>query len=181
MHSQLPDIELWFAFKKGDKNAFGELFRRHYSLLYQYGIKLCTDTTVVEDCIQELFIELWQNKSEARVQSVKAYMLTAIKYKLFKIYRNNPETKSFEDAQDNMNFEIGPENFIIAREEDRQKSQLIITALGQLPPRQKEMIYLKIYQNLGYDEICEVMGINYQVARNLFSQSLKSLRKVLNP
>jgi RNA polymerase sigma factor (sigma-70 family) len=181
LHSRLPDIELWYAFKKGDRDAFGELFRRHYSLLYQYGIKLCTDATVVEDCIQELFIELWQNKSDPRVQSVKAYMLTAIKYKIFKIYRNSPETKTFETAPGDMNFEIGQENFIIAREEDRQKTQRIITAFRQLPPRQKEMIYLKIYQNLSYDEICEVMGINYQVARNLFSQSLKSLRKVLNP
>ena len=56
-----PDIDLWNAYKEGDKDAFGVLFKRHFSSLFQYGIKLCSDRTVVEDCIQELFTELWQN------------------------------------------------------------------------------------------------------------------------
>jgi RNA polymerase sigma factor (sigma-70 family) len=64
-------------------------------------------------------------------------------------------------------------------EEYRHKPDRIIAALQQLPSRQKEIIYLKIYQNLGYEEISEIMGINYQVSRNLFSQSIKSLRKIL--
>jgi RNA polymerase sigma factor (sigma-70 family) len=179
LHKLLGDIELWNAFKEGNKDAFEELFRRHYSLLYQYGQKLNPDNTIVEDCIQELFIELWQNRSSSPVQSVKAYLLTAVKYKLFKAYRNNPPVKSFEETQDDTPFEISHENFMIAREEDRSKTDRVISALKQLPGRQKEIIYLKIYQNLGYEEISEIMGINYQVARNLFSQSIKSLRKLL--
>jgi RNA polymerase sigma-70 factor (ECF subfamily) len=78
----LTDIDLWRSFKEGDRDAFGELFRRHYTILVQYGAKLCPDRTVVEDCIQELFTELWQKKPAATVQSVKAYLLTSVKYKL---------------------------------------------------------------------------------------------------
>lgn len=173
------DIDLWNAFKSGDKNAFGEIFRRHYPLLLQYGNKICTNENVVEDCIQELFTELWQNKPSSQIQSVKAYLLVAVKYKIFKTYRNHPSIKSFEESQDDTPFEISHDNFLVATEEDHQRAQLIITALKQLPGRQKEIIYLKIYQNLRYEEISEVMGINYQVARNLFSQAVKSLRKLL--
>lgn len=173
------DIDLWNAFKEGDKDAFGALFKRHFSSLFQYGIKLCSDQMVVEDCIQELFTELWQNKSVSQVQSVRAYLLTAVKYKIFKAYRGNTAVRSFEETQDNITFEISHENFIIENEEALQKSKLIINALKQLPGRQKEIIYLKIYQSLSYEEVSEVMGINYQTARNLFSQSIKSLRKLL--
>lgn len=173
------DIDLWNAFKTGDREAFGEIFRRHYPLLLQYGSKICTDNTVVEDCIQELFTELWQNKPVSEIQSVKAYLLVAVKYKIFKTYRNHPAIKSFEEASDNTPFEISHENFLVANEDDRQKAMLIINALKDLPARQKEIIYLKIYQNLRYEEISEVMGINYQASRNLFSQALKSLRKLL--
>lgn len=174
-----PDIDLWTAFKDGDRDAFAVLFRRHFSLLFQYGTKLCADRIVVEDCIQELFTELWQNKPVAEVQSVKAYLLTAVKYKIFKVYRNNPSLKSYEEIQNNTSFEISHENFMITKEEDQQKAKRIIIALEQLPGRQKEMIYLKIYQALSYEEISEVMGINYQAVRNLFSQAIKSLRKLL--
>ena len=178
LHTLPVDIELWNAFKQGDRNAFGELFKRHYSLLYQYGLKICSDSEIAEDCIQELFVELWQNKSHTPVRSVKAYLLTALKYKIFKMSRNVPP-KSFDEVNENTNFDISHENFMIAREEDHLKKDRVIGALQQLPSRQKEIIYLKIYQGLGYEEISEVMGINYQVTRNLFSQSIKSLRKIL--
>ncbi len=134
---------------------------------------------VVEDCIQELFEEIWQTNSETEVRSVKAYLLTSVKYKIFKLYRSS-STKSFDEVQDAATFEISHENFIVTQEEDRQKTERIIAALKQLPARQQEIVYLKIYQNLGYDEISEVMNINYQAARNLFSQSIKSLRKLLS-
>ncbi|HEY1199844.1 MAG TPA: sigma-70 family RNA polymerase sigma factor, partial [Niastella sp.] len=52
-------------------------------------------------------------------------------------------------------------------------------ALGQLSNRQKEIIYLKFYQELNYDEVSEIMNINYQAARNLLYQSIKSLKKLL--
>lgn len=179
MHNLVTDIDLWNAFKTGDREAFGEIFRRHYPLLLQYGSKICTDNAVVEDCIQELFTELWQNKPSSQIQSVKAYLLVAVKYKIFKIYRNTIAVKSFEEVQDNTNFEISHDNFLISTEEDKERVSIIIHALQQLPARQKEIIYLKIYQNLHYEEISEIMGINYQVCRNLFSQAVKSLRKLL--
>jgi RNA polymerase sigma factor (sigma-70 family) len=176
--TDIPDMELWSSFEKGDKTAFAELFRRHYSLLYQYGCKLSVHTTVVEDCIQELFAELWQNKTATTVHSIKAYLLTALKYKIFRVYRSKA-AQSFEEVNEHIHFEISHDNFIIAQEEDRQKTNRMIAALQQLPSRQKEIIYLKIYQNLSYEEVSEIMGINYQVSRNLFSQSIKSLRKIL--
>jgi RNA polymerase sigma-70 factor (ECF subfamily) len=177
--SKLPgDIELWNAFKEGDRDAFGTLFKRHYSLLYQYGVKINPDTDVVEDCIQELFVELWHNKSAATVQSVKAYLLTSLKYKLFKISRDT--LSRLAKDEENIAFDISYENNMEAREDANLQTVSIITALNQLPPRQKEIVYLKIFHGFSYEELSEIMNINYQVCRNLFSQSIKSLRKLLD-
>lgn len=55
----------------------------------------------------------------------------------------------------------------------------MLQALAQLSNRQKEIIYLKFYQELNYDEVSEIMNINYQAARNLLYQSIKSLKKLL--
>jgi len=80
--SSLTDIELWDSFVQGNKEALGFLFKRYYSLLYQYGSKICSDKSTLEDAIQELFTELWQKKSTQPIQSVRAYLLQALKYKL---------------------------------------------------------------------------------------------------
>ncbi|MEO8174647.1 MAG: sigma-70 family RNA polymerase sigma factor, partial [Sediminibacterium sp.] len=157
--------------------AFDNLFRRYYAMLIQYGSKICTDKNIVEDAIQDLFIELWQSKAGTQVQSVKAYFLKALKYKLLKQLKKQ-SLQSVDDSTDS-NFQLSHDHFIIDREEESSTVKKIVQAINQLPARQKEIIYLKIYQALDYDEISEVMGINYQAARNLFYQSVKSLRQII--
>jgi len=172
------DITLWESFRKGDREAFATLFREHYELLFRYGSKFTTDAELLEDCIQELFIELWQAKSQAPVHSVRAYLLKSLKYKLLKVFRKKGKFLPLQENMDN-NFEWSHENFLIAAQESQEKKQRVLGALGRLSGRQKEIIYLKYYQNLSYDEVSEIMNINYQVARNLLYQAIKSLKSIL--
>jgi RNA polymerase sigma factor (sigma-70 family) len=178
--SSLTDIELWDSFVQGNKKALGLLFKRYYSLLYQYGSKICSDRLTLEDAIQELFAELWQKKSSQPIQSVRAYLLQALKYKLYKSFRNKRLMHDI-DLDSNEPFELSHENFLISKEEDEGKLKKILEAINQLPARQKEIIYLRIYKGLSYEEISEIMQINYQVVRNLLCQALKTFRKLIVP
>jgi len=172
------NIMLWESFRKGDKEAFAALFREHYGILYRFGNKFTTDTELLEDCIQELFIELWQAKSQAPVLSVKAYLLKSLKYKLLKAFRKNGKILPLHDNRD-VPFELSHETFLISQQESDEKKRQVIMALQRLSHRQKEIIYLKYYQNLSYEEVSEIMNINYQVARNLLYQAIKSLKNML--
>jgi RNA polymerase sigma factor (sigma-70 family) len=174
----IQDILLWESFRKGDKDAFAALFREHYETLFRFGNKFTTDTELLEDSIQELFIELWQAKSETPVLSVKAYLLKSLKYKLLKVFRQKGKTLPLLDNGD-VAFEWSHETFLIIEQETAEKKQLVLNALGRLSNRQKEIIYLKYYQNLSYEEVSEIMNINYQVARNLLYQAIKSLKTLL--
>jgi RNA polymerase sigma factor (sigma-70 family) len=161
----------------GEKEAFASLFRRHYETLFRFGSKFTTDREMLEDCIQELFVELWQAKSRAPVVSVKAYLLKSLKYKLLKVFRKKGKILPLSEGDGH--FEWSHENFLIDRQETDEKKQRVLTALEQLSSRQKEIIYLKYYQNLSYEEVSEIMNINYQVARNLLYQAIKSLKNIL--
>ena len=178
MNNAKQDILLWESFRKGDKDAFASLFRQHYEMLFRYGSKLTADPEVLEDCIQELFIEIWQAKSETPVFSVKAYLIKSLKYKILKTFRQKGKTLSLTAGND-LVFEWSHETFIIAEEENAEKKQRITAALQRLSNRQREIIYLKYYQNLSYEEVSEIMNINYQVARNLLYQAIKSLKTLL--
>lgn len=176
MNNYHDDIDWWNAFKKGEREAFDNLFRRYYPVLFQFGSKICTDREMLEDSIQDLFIELWQSQSATPVQSVKAYFFKALKYKLFRQIRlQNQQVKKL-GAADQLSFTLPHEHFIVSGEEEARLTRQMHLAIDRLPARQKEIVYLRIYQGLSYEEISEVMGINYQVARNLFYQSVKSLR-----
>lgn len=175
MNSKIDDKILWHSFRNGDKDAMSQLFRHYYPLLYNYGGKITPDTNLLEDTIQELFTELWQNKSQTEVQSVKAYLITALKYKLFRQLRN--KKNHTPDIPEDYNFEISHESLKITAEEDEIKAKRILQSLSKLSNRQKEIIYLKFYQDLSYEEISKIMEINYQAARNLLYQAVKSLKR----
>lgn len=145
--------------------------------MFRFGSKFTTDTELLEDAIQELFIELWQSRSVTPVLSVKAYLLKSLKYKLLKAFRKNGKVLPLYN--NDIVFEWSHENFLIAQQESAEKKQLVVDALKRLSHRQREIIYLKYYQNLSYEEVSEIMNINYQVARNLLYQAIKSLKTLL--
>lgn len=174
------DIELWGTAINGDQHAFGVLFRRHYRLLYQYGIKICNEPVIVEDTIQDLFIDIWHNKPDIAIRSVKAYLLQALKFKLYKTFRSGKAVLEIEKFQ-NEPFELSHDTFMINSLDHLERSKRILEALQILSPRQKEVIYLKIYKGLSYEEVSEIMQLNYQVTRNLLYQALKAMRKLMVP
>jgi RNA polymerase sigma-70 factor (ECF subfamily) len=171
------DILLWESFRNGDRDAFASLFRRHYEGLHRYGGKFIDNPGQLEDAIQELFVELWQSKSRVPVTSVRAYLLKSLKYKILKTYRRRRDFLPIVDDQGI--FEWSHEDRLIAGEQNAENSKKVLDALDQLSNRQKEIVYLKYFQNLSYEEISEIMNINYQVARNLLYQAIKSLKTLL--
>jgi RNA polymerase sigma factor (sigma-70 family) len=178
--STATDIELWESFVQGDELALGALFKKYYSLLYLYGSKLCSDRSILEDCIQDLFAELWFKKTGVPILSVRAYLLQSLKYKLYKSFRDQKPVVNIDQEGHNY-FELSHETFLIGKQSDEERTKKILEAVNQLPARQKEIIYLRIYKGLSYEEISQVMQLNYQVVRNLLSQALKSFRKIIAP
>ena len=58
------DIHLWEQLRNGNKAALSELFELYFSQLYNYGRKICLDEEQVKDCIQDLFLEIWNQKNK---------------------------------------------------------------------------------------------------------------------
>ncbi|GAO43689.1 RNA polymerase sigma factor [Flavihumibacter petaseus] len=172
------DTNLWDAFLNGDKEALGRLFSGHYTLLFQYGVKVCRNPALVEDCIQELFSDIWRNQTATPQLSIKAYLVRALKYKIIRQLGRDQNSPLSENSEDSM-FELSHEDFLIDRQHQKEQENKVKQALTQLSARQQEIIYLKYYQNLSYEEVSTIMNINYQVARNLLYHSIKALKRLM--
>ncbi len=172
------NLALWNQFKNGDEAAFVRLFRNYYSGLFNYGCKITSDNDLVEDCIQELFLEMWRSNGKADILSMRAYIFKAFKFKLVRLITKNNKVQSFTPGEND--FELSHDNFIIDKEISAIKKEKILAALQELSPRQKEIIYLKFYQDLSYEEVSEIMQINYQAARNLIYQAIKVMKRTIS-
>jgi len=133
---------------------------------------------------RHLHLDLWRSKGKAEIVSLKAYFFTAFKFKLVKAISKVGKTRSLlsglnADDPIAIGFEISHEMFLINDQENEELKQKVFNAMKELSPRQKEIIYLKFHQNLSYEEVSEIMNINYQAARNLIYQSIKVLKKII--
>ena len=69
------------------------------------------------------------------------------------------------------------EQEIILREISEQKSKMLLLALNELTPRQKEAIYLRFTKELDYTPIAGIMDISVEACRNLISKAISILRQ----
>lgn len=173
------DELLWARFKSGDTASFVSLFRNYYGDLFNYGCKIADDHTLIEDCIQDLFIDLWRTNGKADIVSLKAYFFSAFKFKLTRAIAKANKTRTLNSSFDENEFEISHELFMINDQEDQLLKNKVYSAINELSPRQKEIIYLKFHEGLSYEEVSEIMGLNYQASRNLIYQAIKVLKKII--
>lgn len=173
------DLILWDAYKKGSREAFVSLFRKYYPILFSYGMKITNDSSMVDDAIQEFFLSAWRNKGKAEIQSVKGYFFKSVKFQILHAIKKSGKTDSLLSGDEEHFFEISHDLVWIQEAENQETSQRLLDTISSLSPRQKEIIYLRFYANLPYEEICEILQINYQTCRNLLSKAIQALRSFL--
>ncbi len=173
----LNESGLWEKFKDGDEEALQILYTRYYPFLYGYGNKLFPNSNDIDDNIQELFLKLWKKKENlGEVVSVKAYLFKAFRRIAFDQLRS--EKKRIHLTHDGeLNPILSVEDMLISKEMDYEQKRRLENALGLLTKRQKEIIYLRFYEGLSYEEIEPVVQINYQTIRNCVYEAIKVLKK----
>lgn len=181
MNYSANDIELWQGVCNRNKSSFEQLFKSYYKFLIHYGLKHTTNEVLLEDCVQELFLELWDKAPHLQIQSFRGYLFQAFRFKLYRLLKQEQRYTAQQENEGFSNFSVSKEDLIIKEEQNIEKLNILRTSFNTLTKRQQEIIYLRFYQNLDYDEICTIMGISYQVSRNLLYQSIKALKKDIAP
>lgn len=172
---------LWQQLQNSSELALGKLINRYFNLLLNYGHKFVRDEAFVKDCVQEVFIEIWNRRDRISTpDSVRAYLLSSVRKRVMreghrqKIIRDN-EPPALENDGNLADF--SPEWTIIEQESLAETTHRIAEALAKLPKRQREVIYLRYYQNLERDEIAGIMNVNPQSVSNLLQAAYASIRE----
>ncbi|MFO8234595.1 MAG: sigma-70 family RNA polymerase sigma factor [Bacteroidales bacterium] len=181
INSIKSDYFLWEHFKDGDKSALDEIYKFHYASLFDYGFRIIKDTDFIRECIQELFYELISNrKTLGATHNIRFYLLASIRRKIFSKIRNRSHFQPDYDFSYRFDLELSPEDNFIKVEGKKKRREDLKKIVNKLPCREKEVIYLKFYKDLNYEEITRVMGINYDSARKLLHRAIKNLRKLMS-
>lgn len=168
------DKEIWNAFKGGSRIAYRLIYERYADALYNYGNKITPYSELVEDCLQELFVELWMKKSKlGAVENIKAYLFTSYRRRLIDLIKKSKK-EVWISSIDNLEilFNYTSESIVIS---DNQRAS-ILKELNALSAQKKEAIFLRFYNDLSCIEVAEIMEIKAQSVYNLISSGLKILK-----
>ena len=178
----LTDTEIWTSFKKGEEWAISFIYAEHIEKLYCYGLKFTSEIPVIEDALQDLFAELIKNrKNIGNTDNIIFYLLKSFKRKLLRKIQTEKRFVSDEELQE-YHFDVtwSIEHELILEEVSEQKSRMLLKALNELTPRQKEAVYLRFTKELDYNEVAGLMDISVEACRNLISKAISTLKKWIN-
>lgn len=175
------DQLIWENFLCGDDEAYTYIYRQYSQALYAYGMHFTADKGLVEDCVQDVFVKIYQNRKRLQsTDNIKLYLFISLKNKLFNVFRKDIKYSQIDTLEPVFAAEYTIEDEIIQNEKEQFLNEKMIRMLEVLSPRQKEIIYYRFVEGLSYEEICQIMDMNYQSTQNLIQRSLKKLRSTFS-
>jgi RNA polymerase sigma-70 factor (ECF subfamily) len=172
------DEELMREIKADNMFAFDVLYKKYSKRLYKFGYSLLKSREEAENLIQDVYLNLWENRYKVeKDSSVKYYLFTIAYNSAISIIRKKArESRSVEYLKSLQEINEEPVNIKLEYDELTKKLDEIIR---ELPKRQKEVFLLHRVEGLKYNEIAERLQISVNTIENHMSRALKTIRKKL--
>jgi RNA polymerase sigma-70 factor (ECF subfamily) len=181
---QIPDALLVKNYMAGDENALAVLIKRHQSKIYGFIYSKMADRDVADDVFQDTFIKVIKTlKSNSYNEEGKflPWVMRISHNLIVDHYRKNKKMPMLRETEEFSIFSVltdtsmNAEGRIITEviEKDLQK------IIKQLPDDQREVLTMRIYQDLSFNEIAELTGVSINTALGRMRYALMNLRKLI--
>ncbi|MFY0654006.1 MAG: sigma-70 family RNA polymerase sigma factor [Cyclobacteriaceae bacterium] len=181
-NSHDTDAQLWKKFKSGDLISYELIYRNNVRDLFNYGISIIPEEAVIQDCIHELFLEIWKSrKNLSDTDNIKYYLLKSLRWKInhFNSQAQKTQAVDFQTNIYDKQISFPFEDEIIRKQQIVANKNKIERALAKLTPRQKEIITLIFYEGLTYEEIASLMSLNVGSIYTLAWKAISHLKKLV--
>ena len=176
----LGEKEYWNKIKGGDKAGLEGLYTLFIHEMMAFGLSIVSDRSLVKDCIQELFIEIWRyRKNGNEVKNVKTYVFRSLANKINKEITKEKKRHAKEQAEgfQALYFRNDAEVGVINLQEEETANKRLLDALEKLPSRQRQVLGYVFFESLSNDQISKLMGINVQSVYTLTWKAICNLKK----
>lgn len=167
----------WTELRNGQKDALLELYNQHYTGLVNYGIKLTGNRELSVDCFTQVLLRLWDSRFKLpAVENVRSYLLTCLRREIIsEIKLRSDKRPLLQQPQKEFSYE----DYLVQIQHNEELKERLAKAMTSLTQREKELLRLKFFEDVDYDEIAHRCSITKRTAYNIIHQALKTLKKSL--
>ena len=175
-------VIIWSRMTEGVDLSFLLLYETYYQTLFCYGFSLSADRELTKDCIQELFVEIWNTRSSLNreVKNVRSYLFTWLRRKISRELSRLAKARSLdlnEATEWSGSIQASYEELLIAFQQSDEKKEQLRLALAKLTKQQLEIIKLKFFENLSYRAIAAQRSLTPRTVYNTIYESIRLLRE----
>jgi len=171
------EVKVSFAIdaQKKLRQAFEQIYKDHLHLLCLAAFRILQDKEKANDCVQELFMELWEkNKIESLLKAgdINAYLYTCVRHKCFRLLQT--ENKHNRDIQQSVIFQ---DVFDLQQEQPEQlQENLIMLATDDMPAQPYKAFKLYMIDGKKRSEIADEMGISINTVKTHLKTAFRIAR-----
>lgn len=171
----MTDDQLIHRVRDGDTAAFEELVLRYQKPVYSFVLRLLRDTAEAEDTVQKVFLLVYQNLKNFRFESsFKTWLYRISINQCHNVFRQH-KNREFTPLDD-----LPLADSKTSQEEDYAQKEIMAQArkaIEKLPTKQRQVLLLRVYQDLSFEEIGQVLNMRANSAKVNFHYALEKVKE----
>ena len=182
--NQLTDDMLVALYSKGNDKAFDVLLSRYQGKIFNYIFFIVRNQELAEDIFQETFVKAIVTMQQGRYNADGKFgaWITRIAHNLvidsFRQERNENTISNDETEVDLLNdADLCDDNIEMQMVNDQTLTD-VRRLVDVLPDSQREVVYMRYYQDLSFKEIAEIVGVSINTALGRMRYALLNMRKI---
>jgi RNA polymerase sigma-70 factor (ECF subfamily) len=172
-----PDLEFVESALRGDDDAFEELVRRYQRPIFALVIRICSSVDEAPDIVQRVFLKAYTKLRGFRRRSTFKTWLYTIAINLCRnVLRTRKRRGIHEEVDDKaVSVEAGIDEELISSE----RKEMLGRAVEELPPKQKAVLTLRVYEEMSFREIADTMRMTENSAKVNFHHAVRRLQAAI--
>lgn len=181
----MTDEELALSYVRGNNQAFDLLLSRNQSKLFSYILFVVHEQDLANDIFQETFVKVITKLQEGRyIDSGKfsAWIMRIAHNVIMDWYRDNRAKNIVETSDDNDLSNVTGNDMTDFNIEDRYVNEQVLRdvkkMMNLLPPTQREIVFMRFYQEMSFKEIAETTGVSINTALGRMRYAILNMRRM---
>jgi len=182
----MTDEELAMDYVNGNNRAFDELLFRHQSKLFSYILFVVRDHEIADDLFQETFVKVITKLQEGKYSpsgKFSAWMMRIAHNVIMDLYRGLKVQKIVDTSDDNDLSNISTNDFYSMDIESQYVNAQVLKDVKKLmnflPASQREVVYMRYYQQLSFKEIAEMTNVSINTSLGRMRYAILNLRRMV--
>lgn len=182
----MTDEELAMDYVNGNNRAFDELLFRHQSKLFSYILFVVRDREIADDLFQETFVKVITKLQEGKYSpsgKFRAWMMRIAHNVIMDLYRGLKVQKIVDTSDDNDLSNISTNDFYSMDIESQYVNAQVLKDVKKLmnflPASQREVVYMRYYQQLSFKEIAEMTNVSINTSLGRMRYAILNLRRMV--